>query len=102
MPLTDEALVNMLKALAHPHRFRIVEDVAAAGELSVGTLAADSPLSQPTISHHLKQLAEAGLLELRNDAQRRYVSARLASIEGLVEALTARLARPASKKPARR
>jgi len=59
-----EVLAARLKALADPVRLRLVSLVACASEGEV--CACDLPellnRSQPTISHHLKQLVEAGIL----------------------------------------
>lgn len=67
-PLTAaeaERLAPLLKALADPVRLRLVSMVAASegGEACVCDLNAAFDLSQPTISHHLKVLHEAGLLD---------------------------------------
>ena len=55
----------LLKALADPARLRLVSLIAASagGEACVCDLNDAFDLSQPTISHHLKQLHEAGLLQ---------------------------------------
>ena len=60
-----EATAELFKALGDPARVRIVNLIASAGEPVCacefnGTLG----LSQPTVSHHLKRLTDAGLLEL--------------------------------------
>ena len=65
-PITaDQAadLARLLKALADPTRLRLVSMVAAHedGEACVCDLAEPLGLSQPTISHHLKILVEAGI-----------------------------------------
>lgn len=67
-PLTAEAaaeLVFKLKALSDPVRLRLLSVVAshAGGEACVCDLSAGIDVSQPTISHHLKVLRTAGLLE---------------------------------------
>lgn len=67
-PLTTaeaEHLAPLLKALADPVRLRLVSMVAAGegGEACVCDLNAAFDLAQPTISHHLKVLHDAGLLE---------------------------------------
>lgn len=53
-----------LKALGHPARVRIVAAVRAAkaGEVCVCDLQPVVDLAQPTVSHHLKVLVDAGLL----------------------------------------
>ena len=60
-----ERLAPLLKALADPVRLRLVSIVAASegGEACVCDLTAPLGLSQPTVSHHLRILTEAGLLE---------------------------------------
>lgn len=60
--LTEEA--NILKVLSDPNRLRIfVTLVRAKGEVCVCDFAEGLPLLQPTVSHHLKVLKEAGLIE---------------------------------------
>jgi ArsR family transcriptional regulator, arsenate/arsenite/antimonite-responsive transcriptional repressor len=67
-PLTAEAaerIVPLVKGLADPVRLRLLSLVAshADGEACVCDLNDAFDLSQPTISHHLKVLHEAGLLD---------------------------------------
>ena len=67
-PLTEDwagDLARMFKALGDPVRLRLVSMVAShdGGEACVCDLTPAFELSQPTISHHLKVLREAGLLE---------------------------------------
>jgi len=64
----DEAAATaaLFKALADPARVRIVNMLATADEgVCVCDLVPHLGLSQPTVSHHLRKLAEAGLLERR-------------------------------------
>jgi len=61
-----ERLAGVLKALAEPSRLRLVSMIAAnaaTGATCVCDLIEPVGLSQPTVSHHLKVLADAGLLE---------------------------------------
>lgn len=64
-PDQAESIVPRLKALADPVRLRLLSLVAAHadGEACVCELNDAFDLSQPTISHHLKVLHEAGLLD---------------------------------------
>ena len=65
-PLPEPArheLAARFKALADPTRIGIVNRLACADELCVCDLTDAFELSQPTISHHLKVLREAGLVE---------------------------------------
>lgn len=57
-------------ALGDPTRQRIVE-MLAARELSAGEIARRFDMTAPAISQHLKLLREAGLVQVRRDAQRR-------------------------------
>jgi ArsR family transcriptional regulator len=56
-------LASYFKALADPTRVAIVSRLASAPELCVCDLTAVFELGQPTISHHLKVLKDAGLVE---------------------------------------
>jgi ArsR family transcriptional regulator len=57
-------LATLLKALADPMRLRLVSMIAAheGGEACVCDLTEPLGLSQPTVSHHLKVLTDAGYL----------------------------------------
>ena len=61
--MNDDEIVRALRALADTTRFRMVKEIAAAEELSCGEVQECFGLAQPTISHHLKILREAGLVE---------------------------------------
>jgi ArsR family transcriptional regulator len=58
-----DQLAAQFKALADPTRVAIVNQLSAADEVCVCNLTATFDLSQPTISHHLKILRAAGLVE---------------------------------------
>ncbi|OLT36273.1 transcriptional regulator [Actinomadura sp. CNU-125] len=64
---TDEAaeLARVFKALGDPVRLRLLSMIAsrAGGEVCVCDLTPAFELAQPTISHHLKLLREAGLID---------------------------------------
>ena len=72
MTLREEEFARIAKALADPQRREILEDAAREGELSCSAIVARYPLAQATVSHHLKELATAGLLERRKDGQFAY------------------------------
>src|ERR671932_2213125 len=66
LPLAPEErdeLAARFKALADPTRVALVNRLAAAEEVCVCDLNTAFDLSQPTISHHLRILREAGLVE---------------------------------------
>lgn len=57
------ALADRFKALGDPTRVAIVNRLAGADEVCVCAFVNELELSQPTISHHLRILREAGLVE---------------------------------------
>jgi DNA-binding transcriptional ArsR family regulator len=63
-------MTSTFEVLAEPNRRQIM-DLLLAGERHVGDLVAGTSLSQPSISKHLRVLRDAGLVQVRADAQRR-------------------------------
>jgi DNA-binding transcriptional ArsR family regulator len=92
--VSDGEIVRALKALADPTRFRMVQEIAAAGELSCGAVAERFDVSQPTISHHLKILLDAGLLVQRAEGKHHYTSVDRPLLSSLVALLPERLCPP--------
>mgnify|MGYP000952773953 CR=1 FL=1 len=56
-----DSLASVLKAVADPARLQLLSLIRSAGECCACDLNEPVGLSQPTVSHHLKVLAEAGL-----------------------------------------
>ena len=61
----------VFNVLAEPTRVLLLEILKDGAEWPVGDLVRRSRLPQPSVSKHLKVLREAGLVEVRVDAQRR-------------------------------
>lgn len=80
------------RALADPVRLRLLSLICAGGDTSAGELAAAFAVTGPTISHHLKVLREAGLVE----TERRGTSIRYRTREEAMSALSGLLAVPLS------
>jgi ArsR family transcriptional regulator len=94
-----EQVAPLLKALAEPVRLRLMSLVAShpGGEACVCDLNDAFDLSQPTISHHLKVLHEAGLLARDKRGVWVYYRARteaLAALGALIGSPDAAAARP--------
>ena len=69
--LTDfNALAAACKALAHPARLAILQTLAERGTCICGEIVEVMPLSQATVSQHLKVLKEAGLITGEIDGTR--------------------------------
>jgi len=82
----DEAVetAELFRALADPARVRIVTAIAAAAEPLCACKFNDLlGLSQPTVSHHLKKLTEAGLLEREQRGKWAYFALRRDAVEKL-------------------
>jgi len=90
-----EELATAFKALADPVRLRLLSFIAAqpGGEACVCNVVDPVGLSQPTVSHHLKLLHQAGLLE--RDKRGAWVFYRV--VPDRLEALQAALAAPAPR-----
>ncbi len=59
---TDEQIVEMLRAVANPVRYRILQILGERGECQCGPLGNELPIAPSTLSQHLKVLREAGLV----------------------------------------
>lgn len=83
-----EELASLFKALADPVRLRLYSRIAAtAGETCVCDLG-DFGVSQPTVSHHLRKLREAGLITSKRRGTWVYYSAVPAALAPLTPLLT--------------
>jgi ArsR family transcriptional regulator len=60
---------RVAKALADPRRFEILEAITGNDELSCGEIVEQFTVSQATISHHIKELVNAGLVKPRRQGQ---------------------------------
>jgi DNA-binding transcriptional ArsR family regulator len=75
-------MMATLRALAEPNRFQIVE-LLRDGPRPVGDMVNRLGLRQPQVSKHLRVLSDAGLVEVRVDAQRRIYALRPAPLQEL-------------------
>lgn len=75
----------VLDAIAEPTRRRILDAVRDARELSVSEIVDAVGMHQPGVSRHLKVLRDAGLVEVRRDAQRRLYRLRAEPLRELDE-----------------
>ena len=91
LPLDD--FLRIAKALADARRFAILERIAVAdsGDAACQHLCEEFPVSQPTMSHHLRQLADAGLIEARRDGQYVHYRLRVETVRAYMATLETRL-----------
>lgn len=67
--MTEKELVRISRALSDPTRLQIFGKISSRGEMFCGQLTQQCALTPGTISHHLKILADAGLIESRREGQ---------------------------------
>ena len=92
-PLSDdeaERMANALRVVADPARLRLVNLLASRPEVCVCDLCPPLGLSQPTVSHHLKVLRDAGLVDREKRGRWAFYSLRPEPLEALRAALAPR------------
>ncbi len=67
--LTGKQFELIAKALADPRRMALLEAIAGEEECACQKLREEFPVSKATISHHIKELVRAGLIEAHRDGQ---------------------------------
>lgn len=82
-----DALAATLKAIADPVRLRILALLAESGELTVTDLIPVLQLTQPTVSHHLKILGAAGLIDERQVGPERRRKVNVDAIRALAKVI---------------
>ncbi|HEX4834369.1 MAG TPA: metalloregulator ArsR/SmtB family transcription factor [Trebonia sp.] len=99
----DEEQAEVLRALAHPVRWGILQRLAAEPGICACDFTEFFDVSQPTISAHLKALREAGLVTSRRDGTTICYSlapGRLRSLARALDGLAATAPGPADSGPA--
>ena len=85
---------RIAKALSDPRRFAMLKTISEEHECANQALCSEFPVSKATISHHLKELVQAGLVEAEREGQ--YVSYRVR--RDVVNAYAAELVRRVGRK----
>ena len=67
--LSDDEMQAIARALADPRRFAILQQIAQKDCTPCGSLDEQKVLSPATISHHLKELADAGLIDVQREGR---------------------------------
>jgi ArsR family transcriptional regulator, arsenate/arsenite/antimonite-responsive transcriptional repressor len=80
----------IFKALADPHRFELLQQIARAGcPLGCSQALTALSISAATLSHHVKELESAGLIDIRRQGKFAYLTLRPGVLQSLAAALTA-------------
>ena len=91
MTLSADDFLRITKALADARRLAILERIAARGDAACQHLCEEFPVTQPTMSHHLRLLADVGLIEMRRNGQYAHYRLRTEVVEAYVATLETRL-----------
>ena len=86
--MDERELTRISKALSDPTRLRIFERISSSKEMFCGQVVEECGLTPGTISHHLKILADANLIETRRDGQFIYMKSRPETIRDYSRALS--------------
>jgi ArsR family transcriptional regulator, arsenate/arsenite/antimonite-responsive transcriptional repressor len=88
--LSSRRRTAILKALADPRRFELLQRVATAGcPLGCAEARAALPISAATLSHHIKELETAGLIHVRREGKFHFLTLRRGALQSLIATLAA-------------
>lgn len=92
--VTAQHLAGMFKALADPARVKLLSLIGASegGEACICDLTGPLALTQPTVSHHMKLLVDAGLVSREQRGKWAYYRIETAVLDSLAAAVSARRA----------
>lgn len=89
--MSPEQFHRVSKALADPQRFALLERLSASREVACQELVEAFPVTQATISHHMKELHYAGLITSRRDGKCMHFSVDRAVMKSYQSELARRL-----------
>ena len=88
--LTAARRTSLLKALADPRRFELLEQIAKSTcPLGCTQARAALAISPATLSHHIKELETSGLIDIRREGKFHFLSLRPGVMDELVATLSA-------------
>lgn len=97
--LTRAQRTVILKALADPKRFELLERIAKSNcPLGCGDAREALDIAPATLSHHIKELQTSGLIDVRREGKFHFLSLKPGVLEAVAEGLTA-LVRPNCTQP---
>ena len=88
--LTSARQIAIFRALADPHRFELLRQIAKARcPLGCSQALSSMPISAATLSHHIKELESAGLIAIRREGKFAYLTLRPGVLQSLAASLQA-------------
>lgn len=98
----DRRIADALAALAHPVRLRILRELASAESCCCKEVVGRFPLAQSTVSQHLRVLVDAGIVQVRRDAQRSRYALDHSQLDALAREVGALAAHCCASRPNRK
>lgn len=92
-----KSLVKLAKSLSDPTRLRLLQEIARGNIMGCADLFQYVPISQPSMSQHLKALADAGLIESHKEGRNMYMSLNAEKLQELEDFLHLLKPRPVSR-----
>ena len=92
--MDTKSLVKLTKVLSDPHRQRLVQEIVRGNKMGCADLFQFVPVSQPSMSQHLKLLVDAGLVESHKEGRNMYLAinpAKLKELEDFLQLLKVNL-----------
>ena len=87
--LSEEQFQAIARALSDPRRFAIFQQIASHGTMACSRLAEQQQISPATISHHLKELAEAGLISVMREGRLAQLTVQRPALQAYIARLNA-------------
>ena len=91
--LTARQFHAVAKALSDPRRMALLESIGSQPEYSCQKLCSESGVTKGTVSHHVRELARAGLIAERRDGQYMFYEVRREVVAAYVAELMRRVSR---------
>jgi ArsR family transcriptional regulator, arsenate/arsenite/antimonite-responsive transcriptional repressor len=91
--LTAKQFQAVAKALADPRRMALLEAIGSEREYSCQKLCSEAGVTKGTVSHHIRELLSAGLIDERRDGQYMFYEVRREVLAAYVAELMSRVAR---------
>jgi len=88
---------RIAKALADPRRFAMLETISSALECPNQALCSGFPVSKATVSHHIKELVQAGLIEPERDGQYKTYQVRQDVVNAYAAEVIRRVGKPSAR-----
>lgn len=87
IPLTERQVHLIARALADPRRYEILERIGKADTSACSDIRSCMPVSAATLSHHMKELENAGLVDVQREGKFAHYALRRDVLQAYMERL---------------